>query len=220
MPSCATCGTSVRDAATHCTTCGTATGFAPPPSPPPAPVPVVSPPSPFESEASWRDPMPPVVPEGSWHPAPAGGCPAAPSGPRRTSLVVAVALLTVVVAVLAVVALPRVLGGVDPQKYVGTWTYAGVTPAGVVISRDGARFTMVFVRADGGRQSLPGKISHGDLVVDYGQLGPHGASIQKIVESLGDKLSLRYRPSDDHLALSGSNSQGSFSLVLHRSAPL
>ena len=59
---------------------------------------------------------------------------------------VAAALLTVVVAVLAVVALPRVLGGVDPQKYVGTWAYAGVTPGSVVITRDGARFTMVFVR--------------------------------------------------------------------------
>ncbi len=146
MPSCATCGTSVRDAATHCTTCGTPTGLGAPPSPPPAPVPVVSPPSPLESEASWRDPMPPVVPEGARNLAPVGRRSAAPSGSRRTSLVVVVAVLTVVVAVLAVVALPRVLGGVDPQKYVGTWAYAGVTPGSVVITRDGARFTMVFVR--------------------------------------------------------------------------
>jgi len=219
MPSCAVCGTSVRDTATHCTTCGMPTGFAPPPPPPPAPVPVVSPPSPFESEASWHDPDPPFVPEsGRARPASVGGraAPAVPS--RRATFVAVAALLVVVVAVLAVAGLPRLLGHVDPQKFVGTWAYTGGTPAKVVITRDGARFTMVFVRDDGVRQSLPGKIDHGGLVIDYGRLGPHGETIKKIAEDLGAKLSLRYRGSDDHLVLAASNSQGSYSLVLHRSS--
>lgn len=127
----------------------------------------------------------------------------------------AAALLVAVVAFLAVAGL---LGRIDPQKYVGTWNYTGVTPAKVMITRDGAHFTMVFVRDDGSRQSLPGKISHGDLVIDYGRLGPQGATIQKIVEGLGGKLTLRYRRSDDHLVLTGSNAQGSYSLVLRRSS--
>ncbi|HUK77936.1 MAG TPA: hypothetical protein VL117_10100 [Thermoleophilia bacterium] len=220
MPSCATCGTSVRDAATHCTTCGTPTGFAPAPPPPPAPVPVVSPPSPFESEASWRDPMPPIVPEGAWNPAPMGHRPAAPSGSRRTSVIVAAALLTVVVAVLAVVALPRLLGGVDPQKYVGTWSYPGVTPASVTVTRQDAHFTIAFVDESGARQTLPGKISDGKLVIDYDALGPQGPIIKKLAESIGAKLSFDYRRSDDRLVLAGSNSQGSFTTVLHRSASL
>jgi hypothetical protein len=220
MPSCATCGTSVRDAATHCTTCGTPTGFAPAPPPPPAPVPVVSPPSPFESEASWRDPMPPIVPEGAWKPAPVGGRPAASSGSRRTSVIVAAALLTVVVAVLAVVALPRLLGGVDPQKYVGAWAYPGVTPASVTVTRQDARFTIAFVDGSGARQTLPGKISDGKLVIDYDALGPQGPIIKKLAESIGAKLSFAYRRSDDHLVLAGSNSQGSFTTVLHRTASL
>jgi len=219
MPSCAVCGTSVRDSATHCTTCGMPTGFAAPPPPAPAPVPVVSPPSPFESEASWRDPMPPFVPEsGRDRPAPTGRRAGPAPASRRATFAVVAALFVVVVAVLAVAGLPRLLGHVDPQKYVGTWAYAGSTPAKIVITRDGARFTMVFVRDDGARQSLPGKIDHGGLVIDYGRLGPHGATIQKIVEDLGAKLSLRYRRSDDRLVLAASNSQGSYSLVLRRSS--
>ena len=53
MASCAVCGTGLREGATHCTTCGTPTGVAPPPPPRRA---VVSGPSPFESETSWVDP--------------------------------------------------------------------------------------------------------------------------------------------------------------------
>ena len=222
MPSCAVCGTSVREAATHCTTCGSPTGFAPPPPPPPAPVPVVSPPSPFESEAIWRDPMPPIVPEGQWNGgrpvSAAGSRQTARSSSRRTTLLVVVALVIVVVALLAVVALPRLLGGVDPQKYVGTWTYAGVTTASVTVTRQDARFTLVFVDENGSRQVLPGKISDGKLVIDYDALGPQGTIVKQLAESVGARLSFTYRPSDDHLVLNGSNPQGSFSLVLHRSA--
>ena len=223
MPSCAVCGTSVRDAATHCTTCGTPTGFAPPPPPPPAPVPVVSPPSPFESEESWRDPMPPIAPEAARN----GGLPASATGPRatapsrsrRSTLLAGVALVIVVAAVLAVVALPRLLGGVDPQKYVGTWAYTAATPSSVIVTRHDTRFTITFVDENGSRQALPGKISDGKLVIDYDALGPQGAVVKNLAERIGAKLSFAYRASDDHLVLNGSNPQGSFSLILHRSVP-
>jgi hypothetical protein len=165
--------------------------------------------------------MPPIAPEAAYGAPPASvtvpGA-AAPTGSRRTTMVAVVGLLVVVVAVLAVVALPRLLGGVDPQKYVGTWAYPGVTSAGVTVTRQDARFTITFIDASGARQTLPGKISDGKLVIDYDALGPQGPIIKKLAESIGAKLSFAYRASDDHLVLSGSNTQGSFSTVLHRSA--
>ena len=136
-----------------------------------------------------------------------------------TAVPVAVALLVIVVGIVAVIALPRVLGGVDPQKYVGTWAYPGLTSANVTVTRQDAHFTIVFVDASGGRQTLPAKISDGKLVIDYDALGPQGAIVKKLAESIGAKLSLAYRASDDHLVLSGSNTQGSFTSVLHRAAP-
>lgn len=142
MASCAVCGTSVRDGATHCTTCGTATGFtAAPPDAGRLPAPVVSPPSPFEDNERWLDPAP-----GRGAPAgPAQTRPPARASRSRTSIIAVVVLAAVVAAVLAVVAVPRLFPSVDPQKFVGTWIYTGNSADTVTIMREGVDFTLDFV---------------------------------------------------------------------------
>jgi hypothetical protein len=127
----------------------------------------------------------------------------------------------VVAALLAVVALPRLLPSVDPQKFVGTWAYAGKSSDRVVITRQENAFMIVFTgEGRASRQSLPGKVSHGRLEIDYDALGPQGAIVKKLADRIGAHLSFAYRRSDDSLVLKGSNQLGSFSLVLRRSTLL
>ncbi len=217
MASCAVCATSLREGATHCTTCGTPTGLTPPPTP------AFSGPSPFESETSWIDPPSPFEPGTSWETADAPPPAARPAAvaPRRSrvvTVIVAAALVAVVAALVAVVALPRLLP-VDPQKFVGDWAYTGNAADRVVITRVDNSFTIVFVGQDGRRESLPGMISDKKLVIDYDALGPQGKVVEKLAESIGAKLSISYRKSDDRLLLSGSNaSQGSFTIVMARTS--
>lgn len=221
MALCAVCGTGLREGATHCTTCGAPSAVAPPPPPPP----VVSPPSPFESDANWSDPAEFGTQQG-W----AGAAASAPSPgrpPRIASArspafkaVIAAVVVVVIAALLAVVALPRLFPSVDPQKFVGTWAYAGASADRVVVARQGSSFSIVFVGRNGARQSLPGMISAGKLEIDYDALGPRGAIVKKLAESIGAHLSFTYRKSDDRLVLTGANPQGSFTLVLKRSSPV
>jgi hypothetical protein len=212
----------VREGATHCTTCGTPTGYTPPPLDVGQPnAPVVSPPSPFEDHERWLDPGPAAPMHESWAPAgaPAQARPAARPARSKTTVIALVALVVVVAAVLAVVAVPRLFPSVDPQKFVGTWTYAGQATSGVTITRDGKDFTLVFVSASGARQMLPGVLKGKKLEIDYDRLGPQGAVVKKLSEKIGVDLSFTYRASDDRLLFTGSNpQQGSFTLVLQRSA--
>jgi hypothetical protein len=217
MASCAVCGTGVRDGATHCTTCGTATGFTP--APPDAglpPAPVVSPPSPFEDSERWLDPAPAV--SGSRTPAgPTRSRPPARAPRSKTRVVAVLVLAAVVAAVLAVVAVPRLFPSVDPQKFVGTWAYAGNSVDTVSITRQGKDFTLDFGGATGAHQTLPGVLAGKKLEIDFARLGPQGAAVKKLSERIGVDLSFTYRASDDRLLLTGSNpSQGSFTLVLQR----
>ena len=89
-----------------------------------------------------------------------------------------------------------------------------------MVARQGSSFSIVFVGRNGARQSLPGMISAGKLEIDYDALGPRGAIVKKLAESIGAHLSFAYRKSDDRLVLTGANPQGSFSLVLERSSPV
>jgi hypothetical protein len=214
---CAVCGTGLREGATHCTTCGTAVVVAPPPPSPVQPA-VVSAPSAFEATANWYDP-PACRPQGA-------GAGAPPAPPVRTAaphsnafkVILIAAIVVVVAALLAVVAVPRLFPGVDPQKFVGAWSYAGNASDKVVITRQQNAFMIVFANRVGvSRQSLPGKVSDGKLVIDYDALGPQGAIVKKLADEIGAHLSFSYRKSDDSLVLKGSNQLGSFSLVLRRS---
>ncbi len=218
MALCAVCGTGLREGATHCTTCGTAVVVAPPPPPPVQPV--VSPPSPFEGSANWYDP-PACRPQGARAvPPPAAGAPVRASAPHSSAFkaVMIAAIVVVVAALLAVVAVPRLFPAVDPQKFVGTWAYAGNASDKVVITRQENAFMIVFANKVGAsRQSLPGKVSNGKLVIDYDALGPQGAIIKKLADQVGAHLSFDYRRGDDSMVLKGSNRLGSFSLVLRRS---
>lgn len=221
MASCAVCGTSLRDGASHCTTCGTPTGFtAPSPDAGSPPAPVVSPPSPFENHERWLDPAPAAPLRENW--APAGAVAprraVAPASRSKTNVIVLVALAALVAAVLAVVAVPRLFPSIDPQKFVGTWTYAGNPADTVTIARDGKDFSLDFVGSTGSRQTLPGVLEGKKLEIDYDRLGPQGATIKKLSEKIGVDLSFTYRASDDRLLLTGSNpQQGSFTLVMQRS---
>ncbi len=222
MASCAVCGTGVRDGATHCTTCGTPTGFtlAPPDAGLP-PAPVVSPPSPFEDHERWLDPAPAMPAGESWAPATAQSPrqPATRAPRSKTNIIVLVVLAAAVVAVLAVVAVPRLFPSFDPQKFVGAWTYASDSTSGVTITRDGKDFTLDLVGSTGSHQTLPGVLKGKQLEIDYGRLGPQGAVVKKLSEKIGVDLSFTYRASDDRLLLTGSNpEQGSFTLVLKRSS--
>ena len=221
MALCAVCGTGLREGATHCTTCGTAVEVAPPPPPPVQPI--VSAPSPFEATANWYDP-PASRPQGARVAAPLPvRSPASVTAPHSHALkaIVIAAVVVVMAAVLAVVAVPRLFPAVDPQKFVGTWTYAGNSSDKVVITRQDSAFMIVFANQAGApRQSLPGKVSGGKLVIDYDALGPHGAIIEALADKIGAHLSFAYRDSDDSLLLAGSNQMGSFSLVLRRSTLL
>jgi len=212
MASCAVCGTGLRDSATHCTTCGTPTsGTAaagrPPSSQPPRRAETGSNDtvSPFDGSTGWESPgQVAVSPPDGPHPS------------RRVTAVAVAAILVVVVGLIAVVAVPRFFPSFDPQKYVGTWAYAGDTADKVVITRQGSSFTVVLPAAAGGRQSLPFKISDKKLVIDYAAL-PQGKIVQKLVESLGVKASFSYRKSDDRLLLTASSpSQGSRTIVMER----
>ena len=71
-----------------------------------------------------------------WHDPPAcgrGRQAVAPGAPVRRlrhdsnafKVIMVAAIVVVVAALLAVVAVPRLFPGVDPQKFVGTWSYAG-----------------------------------------------------------------------------------------------
>ncbi len=217
MASCACCGTGLRDGATHCTTCGSPTGVASPAAP-------ASSPSPFEAESSWIDESSPFASDANWESPVIAFSPAqrpapAPHRSGTIKLVVAAALVAAVVALLAVVALPRLLPQFDPQKYVGVWAYTGNTAAKVEITRRGDGFTIIFVDQNGARQSLPGMISDKKLVIDYAALGPQGKVVKKLAESIGAKLSFDYRKTDDRLLLTGSNQdQGSFTIVMERSS--
>ena len=218
MASCGVCGTGVREGATHCTTCGSPTGYTAPPLDAGSPLaPVVSPPSPFEDHERWLAPAPLPPARESWTP---GGLASAAPAPRpKTTIVALVALAVVIAAVLAVLAVPRLFPSVDPQKFVGTWTSAGGGTSGVTITRDGSRFTLDFVSANGSRQTLPGVLKGMKLEIDYDRLGPQGAVIKQLSERYGVDLSFGYRASDDRLLFTGSNpQQGSFTLVLQRSS--
>lgn len=218
MAPCAVCGTGVREGATHCTTCGTAVVAAPPPPPPVQPV--VSAPSPFEANANWYDP-PASRPQGARAvPPPPAAAPVRATAPHSNAfkVILIAAIVVVVAALLAVVAVPRLFPGVDPQKFVGTWTYAGNSADKIVITRQENAFMIVFANKGGvSRQSLPGKVSDGKLVIDYDALGPQGAIVRKLADEIGAHLSFAYRKGDDSLVLKGSNQLGSFSLVLRRS---
>jgi len=222
MAVCAVCGTGVREGASHCTTCGTSTGYtAPSPDAGLPNAPVVSPPSPFEDQERWLDPAPAAPMRESWAPAgvPAQAGPSARPPRPKTTIIALVALVVVVVAVLAVVAVPRIFPSVDPQKFVGTWTYAGGSTSGVTITRDGNDFTLDFVSATGTHERLPGVLKGKQLEIDYGRLGPQGAVIKQLSEKIGVHLSFTYRGGDDRLLLTGSNpAQGSFTIVLQRSS--
>ncbi len=222
MAACAVCGTGVREGATHCTTCGTATGSTPAPLDAGLPsAPVVSPASPFEDHDLWLEPAPAAPLRESWAPSgPSAQSRSSARPPRsKTSIVVLVALAVVIAAVLAVVAVPRLFPSVDPQKFVGAWTYAGQTTSGVTITRDGKAFTLDFVSSSGARQVLPGVLEGKKLEIDYDRLGPQGAIVKQLSKKIGVDLSLTYRASDDRLLLAGSNAQqGSFTLVLQRSS--
>ena len=214
---CAVCGTGVREGATHCTTCGTAVVPAPPP--PPA-QPTVSAPSPFEGTANWYDPPAGRLQGAGSNPPSAAGRPVRSTAPHSNAfkVILIAAIVVVVAALLAVVALPRLFLAVDPQKFVGTWAYAGNASDKVVITRQENAFMIVFAnKAGASRQSLPGKVSDGKLVIDYDALGPQGPIIKKLADEIGAHLSFAYRKSDDSLVLTGSNRLGSFSLVLRRS---
>ena len=213
MAPCVFCGTGLREGATHCTTCGTAVASAPPPPPV---QPIVSPPSPFEATANWHDP-PACRPQGARAVAP--GAPVRATAPHSNAfkVIMVAAIVVVVAALLAVVAVPRLFPGVDPQKFVGTWSYAGNSSDKIVITRQESAFMIVFAdKAGASRQSLPGKVSGGKLVIDYDALGPQGAIVKKLADEIGAHLSFSYRKSDDSLVLKGSNQLGSFSLVLRR----
>jgi len=219
MAACPVCGTSVRDGASHCTTCGTPTGYTAP-QPPAAAEPVVSPPSPFEDHERWLDPAP-ALPRGeSW--APAGPVQAAGQPTRaprsKTNLLVLLVLAAVVAAVVAVVAVPRLFPSVDPQKFVGTWSFVANPSDTLTITRDGKEFTLDFVGSTGTHQTLPGVLKGRELEIDYDRMGLQGAVLKKLFTQVGDKLSFTYRGSDDRLLLTGSDpSQASVTLVLQRS---
>ena len=72
-----------------------------------------------------------------------------------------------------------------------------------MVTRQEKKFGIAFVAQNGTRQSLPGMIDDGKLEIDYNGLGPQGAIIKKLADSIGSHLSFAYRKSDDSLVLRG-----------------
>jgi hypothetical protein len=135
------------------------------------------------------------------------------------TIVIALIVIAVAVALTFGVVVPRLFPSVEPQKFVGTWEYTSGAAGKITITRMDKTFTITFIAQDNRQQPVPGAIKRGKLVLDYGALGPNGQIVQKLADSVGAKLSFAYQAGTDGLLMTaGSAAQGTATIPLRRVA--